>query len=744
MVKEKVGVDIDALDYSKIYFLSNFPPKECGIATFTKDLTFALDRKFNPKLKSKIIALNEDTSFYNYGDKVTIQINKDDIEDFINKAKQINKSMDIKLVCIQHEFGMFGGEYGNYLIPFLETIEKPVVVTFHSILPDPDKTRKKIVRFIADKSAGIIVMAKKSIEILKNDYGVDESKIHVVMHGVPSVAFQSSAPLKKKLKLDNKIVLSSFGLLSEGKGIEYVIESLPKLVKKYPNLLYLIIGETHPVVRKNEGEKYRNMLIKRVEELGLKSNVKFYNKYLTLQEIINYLLASDIYVCSNLDRNQIVSGTLSYALGCGKAVVSTPSLYAEEVLAKNRGMLVEFKNPDSYVEAIDKILSDSELKKQLERNSYSFSRSMIWSNVATRYLSIFNKAVRLRDDTTEKYPSIKLRHLKNLTDNFGCIQFAKNTIPDKKSGYTVDDNSRALITAVLHKNLFKSEASLDLIKIYLNFMEFAQEEGGGFQNNFYNQNEKLDSHSEDSFGRAVWALGYTINKSDSPEIVEKAKELLEKSFDIFDSLKSPRAKAFSILGLSYHYKKYRDIKIILKIKQLADFLVDLYETQSAEDWHWFEGILAYSNSKLPEALFFAYELTGNEKYLKVAERTLNFLSDIVFVEGQLSPIGHNGWHNRNGERAFFDQQPVDASSMVQTYLIAYSITKNKEYHKKAVLSFNWFLGKNHLNQMIYDEVSGGCYDGLGSDALNINQGAESTVSYLLARLFLEEVSLGGG
>lgn len=723
---------------SKIGFLSNFPPRECGIATFTQDLITSLNKRINPKVKSRVIALNEESSLYNYDSRVIMQMNKDDIESYINIAKRINRSDNIKIICIQHEFGLFGGEYGNYIIPFLETIKKPVVVTFHSVLPCPEESRKRIVRFIGEKSAAIIVMAEKAVQILNEDYDIPKNKIYVVPHGIPDTSLQSSKPFKKKLRLENKRVLSTFGLLSKGKGIEYMIKSLPPLVKKYPNIIYLVIGETHPGVRKNEGEKYRNELISLVKKLGIQDNVKFYNKYLNLNEIIECLLATDIYVCTNLEKNQIVSGTLSYALGCGKAVISTPIIYAEEVLDKERGLLVKFKNPKSFSDAIDKIFSDDELRNKLENNAYSFGRSMIWQNVALNYFSIFNKIVKLKEETTEKYPHIKLNHLINLTDDVGCIQFAKLSVPDKFSGYTVDDNSRALIVATLHDKIYKSEASKELTKTYLKFLEKVQDQEGKFNDVGYNTKNLIPS-SEDALGRAIWSLGYLINKSENQEIIEKAKKLLDNSYALIEKINSPRAKAFSIIGLYHYYKRYNQEETILKIRKLIDSLIELYKIKATEDWHWFEGYLTYSNSKLPEALFLAYDLTKQKEYLEIAEKTLDFLSNIVFINNELSPIGQKGWCNRNGKRAFFDQQPIDASSMVQTYLTAYSITKDKKYHDKAVLAFNWFLGKNHLKQMIYNETTGGCYDGLSKDSINLNQGAESTIEYSISRLMLEEV-----
>lgn len=718
--------------------MSNFPPKECGIATFTEDLISSLNKKFNPKVKSRVLALNEESNIYNYDKRVILQMNKDDLEDYIKIAKRINRSDKIKIVCIQHEFGLFGGDYGNYIIPFLETVKKPVVITFHSVLPNPDEFRKKIVRFIGEKSSAIIVMAEKAVEILHEDYGVPKRKIHVVHHGIPDSPFINSKQYKKKLRLENNIILSTFGLLSRGKGIEYMIRALPELVKKYPNIVYLVIGETHPVVRREEGEEYRNKLMNLVEKLGLKNNVKFYNKYLSLNEIVEYLLASDIYICTNLEKNQIVSGTLSYALGCGKAIVSTPSIYAEEVLSNNKGLLAKFKNPKSYAGEIDKILSNQELRTNLENNAYSFGRSMIWQNVASNYLSIFNKVVKLREETTEKYPKIKLTHLKNLTDETGCIQFSKLSIPDKYSGYTVDDNCRALIVSTIHNKLYNSETSKELSKTYLDFLEKVQNEDGIFNDIEY-ETKKLNPGSEDALGRTIWALGHLVHNSNDSEFIEKANKLIQRSYSKIDLLDSPRAKAFSIIGLYHYYKKYNNEEDLTKINNFLNSLVELYKNESTEDWNWFENYLSYSNSKFPEALFLGYDLTKNEEYLKIAEKTLDFLTNIVFVNDELSPIGQNGWFNRNGTRAFFDQQPIDASSMVQTYLIAYMATKNKKYYEKAVLAFNWFLGKNHLKQMIYNERTGGCYDGLSKNSINLNQGAESTIEYLISRLMLEEI-----
>jgi len=726
---------------SKICFLGNYPPKECGIATFTRDLVTSMNRRFNPKLKSRVIAINDSATHYNYDNKVLLQINKEDPDNYRMMAGQVNASPDLKLVCVQHEFGIFGGDYGENLLQFLREIEKPVVVTFHSVLPNPDLRRKQTVREIASKSAAIVVMAQAAVEILNQDYGIERSKIYVIHHGIPNAQFVPSDQYKKKLGLDNKTIILTFGLLSRGKGIEYMIKALPPLVEKYPDLVYLIVGETHPDVRRSEGESYRNELIDLVKELNLENHVKFHNKYLSLKELVEYILACDIYAFTNLEREQITSGTLAYAMGCGRPVISTPVIYAEELLEQNRGVLIkESRNPEAFTDALRNLLADRELRNNIAEAAYAFGRQMIWSNVAAKYLTVFNRVVMLREEITKKYPIIKLEHLKKLTDKFGCIQFAKGSTPDKNSGYTVDDNARALIVAILHNSLSKSRLSLNLAKNYLKFLEMAQRKNGAFKNNFKNKNESEDEHGEDALGRAIWALGYSIQKSRNKKISERAEYLFSKSKKQIEFLKSHRAKAFAIIGLCYKYKRYPVEADLIKIRKLSNSLVESYKECALHGWQWFEDVLTYANSKIPEALFVAYSITKNEKYLEVAERTLQFLTKIIFDEDELSPIGQNGWFSKEGKRALFDQQPIEAASMVLAYLTAYNVTKDKYYHERAVLAFNWFLGKNHLNQMLYDEATGGCFDGLGKYSLNLNQGAESTISYLMARLMLEEMS----
>lgn len=724
----------------KTCFLGTYPPKKCGIASFVKDLSSSMDKRYNPKLKSEVIAINDDDKIYNYDSKVNGELSKDNIEAYIDLAKKLNNLQHIKIICVQHEFGLFGGDYGCYLIPFLETLNKPCVITFHTVLPNPSLMRKKIVQGIAKRCSAVVVISEKSIEILKKDYGIDKNRIYLIHHGIPNIPFENNLKYKEKLGFKNKTLIVTHGLLSRGKGIDYAIKALPKLIKKYPNLLFLIIGKVHPGACYKDGKMYKQELENLIKKLKLEKYIKFVDKYLSLKKLIEYLLATDVYIFTNLEKEQVSSGTLIRALGCGRAVVSTPIVYAEELLKDNRGLLVKFKDPASFANSIDKILSDPKLKSDLEKNAYFFTRQMIWPNVALSYLKIFNKIVNLRKEITEKFPRINLNHLKNLTDEEGIIQFAKHTVPDKKSGYTLDDNSRSLILSTLYDNLFNFRTPSLLTKTYLRFIEKSQDKEGNFKNQHKNKEELSDPYSEDAFGRAIWALGFTVYKSKNQEIIKRAINILINSLDYLQKIKSLRAKAFSLLGLCYYYQKNKSRDIFVRIKELANSLLRHYDFYSSKNWEWFEFNLTYANAKIPESLFLAYEVTGDLRYFETAKKTFDFLLDLSIVNEKLYPIGENGWYKRNNKRAFFDQQPIDASSTVQALLTAFRITKNKEYYEKAIISFNWFLGHNHLNQMIYDESTGGCFDGLGKHSLNFNQGAESTISYLIARLSLEESS----
>ncbi len=722
-----------------ILYLSTYPPRECGIATFTKDLAEAIQRKYNPALKPKVLAINNDiTDIFAYDKHVIKQITAGNIEDYITLARELNETPELKLIHIQHEFGIFGGDWGDYLIPFFQTIQKPVIVTFHTVLPKPNRSLLRVVRLILQHSNAVIVMNEFSRQILTRDYGAADHQIAVIPHGIPYTASPNGHAEKQRMGLEDHIVLSTFGLLSPGKGVEFALRALPLVIKRFPNILYLIIGVTHPIVRKASGETYRNFLRKEIKRLRLQEHVRFYNKYLTLEEIISLLKSTDLYLSPTLDRNQSVSGTLSYALGCGTPVVCTDSFYARSLVTPETGVLLEPKNSKAITKALLELCADPLRLKEMGKTAFAETRHMTWPNVALGHFNLYQKFVRLYDE--QKIPELTLQHLQKLTDDFGVIQFAKHTEPDLHYGYATDDNARALIVAAMALERNKSEA-LELLKRYLAFIAFVQRSSGNFANIVSSRHTIVRQElSEDTQGRTLWALGFLMQQNALPApLRKKAEQMFRKAIPVMRQFNSPRAIAFAILGLSFYVKEKSNVRLHKLLSKLADLQVSNYLETAEKDWLWFEQSLTYSNSKLPESLFYAYLTTKKKMYLTIAEKSLAFLLDITFEDGYFSPIGQNGWFLRSGKRAYFDQQPEDTSSMVETLTAAWLATGKERYRKLAFDTFQWFLGKNHLNQMVYDEVTGGCYDGLGQHTLNLNQGAESTISYLLARLAIEKL-----
>lgn len=741
----------------KIIYLSTFPPRECGIATFTADLTAAMDDLLEPAIESRVAAVNiDDISRYHYSKKVIFQINQYSEQEYIKTAESINGMDKVKLVNIQHEFGIFAGKYGSYIISFLDALKKPSVVTFHSILPLPEAKLKAIVRSIAEKASGLVAMTNLSKEILIREYEIAEEKISMIPHGIHSMPYTSSAKPKTALGFSKKAILLTFGLLSRGKGIEYVIEALPEVVKVYPDFMYVILGVTHPNVLKEEGESYRNFLIQKVHDLKLSSYVNFYNEYASVDKLLHFLRAADIYISTSLDPNQAVSGTLSYALGSGRPVISTPFAQAREIITSEAGILVNFRDSGSYAEAIMRLLKDSSSREQLGKNAYFRTRNMTWENVALEYLKLFSKYSRniIEVSDRKKIPRVNLNHVLRLTDDFGVMQFARLSLPDISSGYTLDDNARALIAACLcygklggaikaaYPDKQKSEL-LKRIEVYLRFIEFVLGEDRMFCN-YVKSDRSIDielnkkDNLDDANGRALWALAVAAVSDFLPESIRnKALSLLKKRIEKYKMFESPRSIAFYAKGICLLLKKIteidgKDLRPMLITH--CDRLVSLYRAVSSEEWQWFENYLTYSNAVLPEALILGHEHTGNREYLDIGIKTLDFLISQTFVNGIYAPIGQDGWHHKTGTRRYFDQQPEDVSAMTCVLAMAHSITGKDSYKKLMYEAFNWFLGDNSLKQVVYDRTTGGCYDGVGEGYINLNQGAESTTSYLLARL----------
>jgi len=726
---------------SWIVCLSTFPPRQCGIATFTADLTNAIDQIFGSSVKSKIVAMNlTEISHLPYSDKVIFQISQPREEDYVNAAYKLNHLEKVRLVNIQHEFGIFGGKYGSHLLLLLKKLQKPVVTTFHTVLPAPDEKMRNVVQTIMKYSKGIIVMTNYSKELLKKDYGLDPDRIQVIPHGIHRVSYRTSEHAKSVFGFSGKLILSTFGLLNPSKGIEYVIEALPPVVEKFPNVRFLVAGVTHPNILEQEGENYRNFLIKKVYELGLNDYVLFYNTYFNINKLLRFLESTDVYLSPSLNPKQTVSGTLSYALGSGRPIISTAFAQAKQDITSEVGILIDFKNPQAFTNAIIKLISNNELCLQMGKNAYFRTRHMTWENVAHSYMKYFSQFVPELTLGQRKIPSIKLEHLAKLTDNFGIIQFAKLTEPDLSSGYTLDDNARALIAAALHYKKFRTHSALKLASIYLNFL-YRVAKPDGYFDNYVNSNRAIDKqrniqeNSEDPSARALYALALVSTTKQIPKRFRKqAHSLFEQSFQKNIAFSSPRAIAFYIKALNCLLSKWKEPKTLAVLRSYCEQLMTLYEKSHRPDWEWFEHYLTYSNAILPEALILGYKITGERRYLEVSEKTLNFLIKHTFKDSIYIPVGQSGWFPKEGIRQYFDQQPEDVAATVEVLNIMFQVTNRKHYKELANIAFNWFLGDNVLGQVVYDRTTGGCHDGIGEKFINLNQGAESTISYLLARL----------
>ncbi|MDD3284917.1 MAG: glycosyltransferase [Patescibacteria group bacterium] len=726
---------------SSIAFLSTFPPRQCGIAVFTNDLRSAIDKMFSPFINSKIVAMNvKEIHNLDYSNKVIFQINQSNKEDYIKTAKDLNSLKSIKLISIQHEFGIFGEEYGSNLILFLKEIKKPVIVTFHSVLPNPDEKMKMVIYEIDRYSKGIVVMTKLSKEILIKDYKIDSEKIKVIPHGIHSVPYTDGKKAKSIFGFSGKLVLSTFGFLSSGKGLEYIIDSLPPIIEKFPNVKFIISGITHPNILEQEGEKYRNFLMQKVNELKLENNVHFYNEYFDIDKLLKLLEATDIYISPSLNPNQAVSGTMSYALGSGRAVISTSFSQAKEDITNEVGRLVDFKNSQAFTNAIFELIGGEKMFLQIGKNAYFRTRHMTWENVAYSYMKFFSKFVPDLINIQKKFPPIKFEHIIKLTDDFGIIQFAELTEPDLSSGYTLDDNARALIATSFYYKKTQNKFLLKLIAIYLNFIEGLIKSDGYFYN-YVNEKRIIDEErniiedSQDPSARALYALSVVLNTEQIPLFLkEKAKNIINKSIEKNISFSSPRSIAFYVKALNCLFLEYKDQKFFDILKQNCDKLVYLYESSHSFSWEWFEGYLTYSNAVLSEALIVGYSIIKDKKYLDIAEKTFNFLINQTFKNDKYIPIGQNGWFIKDKKRHYFDQQPEDTASTVQAFNKMFMLTNKDIYRKFANTAFNWFLGDNILGQVVYDRTTGGCYDGIGKKFINLNQGAESTISYILARL----------
>jgi glycosyltransferase involved in cell wall biosynthesis len=732
-----VNTPLKIKEKPEILFISSYPSRECGIATYCQDLVHVIEEKYINTFSVKVCALEENDLRQHYSHEVKYILKAKKIGEYELLAARINADENIVMVFIQHEFGLFGGKCGEYLVYFLKLLKKPVILTFHTILPNPDSKRKEVVKALDTLSENIVVMTNHAAQLLDEFYGISKDKITVIAHGTHLI---SHVDKKSKINLKNRLVLSTFGLINSGKSVETALDALPKIIKEFPNVIYLIIGKTHPEVVKHEGEKYRNFLNDKIIELGIQEHVLLIDKYLSLSELLNYLQRTDIYLFTSKDKYQAVSGTFSYALSCACPIISTPIPQALELL-DGAGLIVDFEDATQLADATIKLLSNKPLLQEMKMNAIHRVSPTAWQNSALAHMDLIQKySSKGKLNLTYRIPPISLKHIKRMTTEFGMIQFSKIDVPDIDSGYTIDDNARALITLIKHYEITKDEEYLNLIEIYLNFICFCQQKDGTFLN-YVDESEQFmdrntDENLEDSNGRAIWALGefIALGKLFDHHLVEKAESAIYRSIPIIQNYRSPRAIAFCIKGLC----KLNSDKDIRELKQLigelADDLVSKYKQVASEDWLWFEDYLTYANSVLPEALLEAYLATGCENYKEVAVSSFHFLLNIIFPENQIKVISNQGWHMKGETPNTFGEQAIDVAYTILALSLFYDTLDENHYLDKLQKAFNWFLGENHLRQIIYNPATGGCYDGLEEMQTNLNQGAESTLSYALSRL----------
>ncbi len=733
-------------DKPKVLFITTFPPRECGIATFCQDLLKALINQFGENCTFEICALHEGSHLPGfYSEEVSHVLNTTDDDAYLSLAQVINNDHRIAAVVIQHEFGLYGGEYGQDLLTLLFSIEKPVSIVFHTVLPNPNPLLKTVVHRIADLVDSIIVMTRTSSDILHTDYIVDPSKINIIPHGTHPVSWGGKARLKKKYRLENKIVLSTFGLISANKSIETALGALPEIVKEYPKVVYLILGKTHPKVIEKEGEQYREYLQNLTNELDIEDHVIFLNEYLCLNTLLDYLKLSDLYLFTSKDPNQAVSGTFAYAMSCACPVISTPIPHAQEVLKNNTGAFFDFLDSADLAEKAKGLLHDSSTLNQKSLNAYHQSQRTIWPNVSVSFINSLLKISNTMVTISYKRPEVNFSHLKKLTTEVGVIQFSKISVPDPDSGYTIDDNARALVASLMQYEETPSNECLYYIETYLDFIVYCQQPDGSFLNYvdqqgiFHEQNHYVNL--EDSNARAIWALGYLLGHSEglSQDIITKASGCFQNAIPGIVTISSPRSIAFIIKGLvcAFSHRPLSQYKTLAS--ELANKLVNLYQISAENSWNWFEDYLTYANGVLPEALILVYDITKSTIYREVALNSLNFLLFQTFTNDQIKVVSNRGWRHKGEEnKDQFGEQPIDVTYTILALSSFHKVLKIDRYLDYMEVAFSWFLGNNHLQQVMYDTLTGGAYDGLEEDNPNLNQGAESTVCFLLAGITLRK------
>jgi len=728
----------------KIAYIGTYPPRECGIGTFTQNLVRAMQPNYAVEnLNSYVVAINDHDIAYAYPPEVKLTIEQEQQSDYLEAANLINLS-GTDICILEHEFGIFGGQSGVYILPLLHRLKTPLIVTLHTVLKAPSYNEKAILKEICRMANKIVVMSHKAIEFLTSIYDVPQEKIAFIAHGVPDIRFDHNQA-KKDFRFMDKKVLMTFGFLGRNKGIETVIKALPAIIEEHPNVLYLVIGKTHPNVFRHSGEEYRTYLQILIKSLHLSEHVLLLNEYVEQSDLFKYLAACDIYITPYTNEAQITSGTLSYAMGVGCAVISTPYWHAAELLDNDRGLLFGFNDSDQLSDKINELLNKPTELLRLQKNAFDYGKQITWPKTGSKYLELANDILTGAAPIPAKketkidlllLPPFSLAHLKRLTDDTGIIQHAKFGIPNLKEGYCLDDNARALLVVLMAYKQKKDPMALEMMPVYLSYIHYMQRKDGLFGNFLSFSRDFLDDvGSEDSFGRTIWALGYLIGNAPNDAYYQIGKLMFFEAAPNFEKLASIRSIANTMIGVSYYLKGNPSDDIMTeRLRYLAHKLTDHYKNLHSDKWHWFESLLAYDNGILPLALLHAAEILNDQEVTDIAMESMDFLSSITMQGDYLSIIGNKEWYKKEGKRSVYAQQPIDALAMVLMYHQAFHLTKNKEYLNKLFTAFMWFLGENDLRMSLYDFETKGCCDGFEDYGVNRNQGAESSLAYLISYL----------
>lgn len=738
-------------------FIGSYSPRRCGIGTFTANLCESVNSFVKENGKVFAVAVNDRPQGYAYPPRVRFELQQTSQADYRLAAEFLNVHQ-VSTVCLQHEYGIFGGHCGSSVLMLLKRLRRPLVTTLHTILKQPSEPQRLIMQEIAQRSHRLVVMSEVGREFLENIYNVQPQKIVLIPHGIPDMPFIDPNYFKDQFAAEGRKVLLTFGLLSPGKGLELVIEALPQIVRKHPEVLYIILGATHPQIKRESGEQYRNGLFRRVNELGMGEHVQFQNRFVEMDELMEFLGCADIYITPYINEAQVVSGTLAYALGAGKAVISTPYWHAQEMLADGRGRIVPFNDAGAIADQVIDLLDNETERHAIRKRAYNYTRKCVFSNVAAQYVELFEEAreswstrdvvqipVTRGNDKADDLPEPDFRHLRMLTDDTGILQHCSGTTPDRRHGYCTDDNARALIVTATYWEQTRDTSMIPLMQTYLAFLMHAMDEQTGRFRNFMNFDRTWPETigSEDAHARALWGLGIGVAYCPHESMIALASRLFLSALPASETFSSPRSWAFTIAGIHGYLRRFGGDSEVRRYRaMLTDRLEQVFCQNSTPQWPWCEDIITYANAKLPHALMMSGKWMDRGDLINMGVTCLDWLLEIQSGEHKmLSIIGSDGWCKRDGFRARFDQQPIEAHALVDACIEAYHVTGQSRWADQARRCFNWFLGENDLRMPVYDFTTGGCRDGLQVDRVNENQGAESTLAWLMSLLLMHDLQM---